>query len=200
MWEYLTVFLLAATPLVELLVVIPLGIGYGLDPVMVAAVTVAGNHLPVLAMVLLSQRWSHWRRNRDSARAVCPGPDAVATDSAPVPVAGEVAGGVTGGVAGEFAAEVAAEAPGEVAAEKRGGRLPARRRRAWRIWNRYGTPGLALAAPLVTGAHIAVIVGLALGSPRWRLAGWMLLSIVFWTIVVTLLTLAGIEGIRHIFT
>jgi Ca2+/H+ antiporter, TMEM165/GDT1 family len=80
-WEYLTVFVLAATPLLELLVVIPLGIGYGLDPVGVAVVTLAGNALPVLAIVVAFDRWRAWRRRSSGAD----GADDVAGDVADVP-------------------------------------------------------------------------------------------------------------------
>jgi Ca2+/H+ antiporter, TMEM165/GDT1 family len=156
-WEYLTVFVLAATPLVELLVVVPLGIGYGLHPVAVAVVTVAGNALPVLVIIAAFERWRAWRRGRAT-------------------------------VAGSAADSPAEDAP-------RAGRWE----RARRIWARYGMPGLALVAPLLTGVHLAAVAALALGSPRGRIAGWMMLSIVLWTVGVTVVTVAGIEGFRHFF-
>jgi Ca2+/H+ antiporter, TMEM165/GDT1 family len=53
MWEYGLVFVLAATPLVELVVVIPAGIGLGLQPALVAAVAAVGNGLPVVLLVVL---------------------------------------------------------------------------------------------------------------------------------------------------
>jgi hypothetical protein len=55
MWEYLTVFVLAATPLVELLVVIPLGIGLGLGPVPVALLAFAGSRASTW------RPWPPWR-------------------------------------------------------------------------------------------------------------------------------------------
>jgi Ca2+/H+ antiporter, TMEM165/GDT1 family len=156
MWEYLTVFVLAATPLVELLVVIPLGIGYGLQPAAVALVTMVGNLLPVLAIVMAYDRWRAWRRRR----AMRAGRAGTARES---------------------------EAGSSV-----------RWQRAGRLWARYGTAGLALLAPLLTGVHLATVVALALGSPRRAVAGWMAAAIVVWTLGVTLATLAGIEGVRHI--
>jgi Ca2+/H+ antiporter, TMEM165/GDT1 family len=153
MWEYLTVFALAATPLVELLVVIPVGIGFGLNPAVVAVVAAAGNALPILLVIALydqGRRWWHARRHGS--------------------------------------AEAAPEAGGP-AASRRG-------LRARRLWERYGTPGLALLAPLVTGVHIAAIVALALGSPSRRIAGWLMLSIGLWSAGVTVLTVLGLEGIR----
>lgn len=154
MWEYLTVFVLAATPLVELLVVIPLGIGYGLAPAPVALVTVLGNTLPVLGIVVAYERWRLWRQRRR---------ETVAEDDA------------------------AAAAPSSP-----------RWRRAQRLWVRYGIPGLALLAPLVTGVHFAAIAALALGTPRRTVALWMTLSIVLWSAGVTIATVAGIQGWRHL--
>lgn len=154
MWEYLTVFVLAATPLVELLVVIPLGIGYGLHPAAVAVVTLFGNLVPVLAILMAYERWLRWRQQRAARRNT-----------------------VSSGAA-------APDSP--------------RWQRAQRLWQRYGTAGLALLAPLVTGVHIAVVVALALGSARGAVAGWMSVSIIIWTLGVTLVTVAGIEGVRHL--
>jgi Ca2+/H+ antiporter, TMEM165/GDT1 family len=150
LWEYLTLFVMAATPLVELLVVIPVGIGYGLPPVSVALVTVLGNALPVLGIVVLYERWRGWRERRRAER-------------------------------GEEAS-----APS------------ARWERARRLWARYGMPGLALLAPLVTGVHFAAIAALALGTPRRTVAVWMGLSIMLWTVGMTLASVAGLEGWRQL--
>lgn len=156
MWEYLTVFVLAATPLVELLVVIPLGIGLGLGPVPVALVAFSGNAVPVVAIVALHERWTAWRRRRAHER----------TDDPSLPEA---------------------DASG-------------RRSRAQRIWARYGMPGLALMAPLVTGVHLATLAALALGSPRRTVAGWMVGSIAVWCALVTLASVGGLEAVRYLFS
>jgi Ca2+/H+ antiporter, TMEM165/GDT1 family len=145
-WEYLTVFALAATPLLELIVVIPLGIGYGLDPLGVAVVTLLGNGLPILGIVLLFDRWRAWRARR-----------------------GDAVGAAT--EAGRWA-------------------------RARRLWDRYGIPGLALLAPLVTGVHLATVAALTLGSPRRLVLGWMSASILVWTVGVTFAVLGGLEAVR----
>jgi len=152
MWEYLTVFVLAATPLVELLVVIPVGIGLGLAPVPVAVVAFAGNALPVVAIVGLLDRWQRWRQQSGEGAADGPG--------APAP--------------------------------------SARRDRARRIWTRYGMPGLALLAPLVTGVHLATLAALALGAPRHTVVRWMVASIAVWCAAVTLATVGGIDVFRRL--
>jgi Ca2+/H+ antiporter, TMEM165/GDT1 family len=150
MWEYLSVFFLAATPLVELLVVIPVGIGLGLAPVPVALLAFAGNALPVVAIVALFDRWENWRRRR-------------------------------------------ADDPGDAPAAP-----SPRRQRAQRVWARYGMPGLALMAPLITGVHLATLAALALGSPRRTVTGWMIASIALWCAAVTAVTIGGIEAFRRL--
>jgi hypothetical protein len=44
-------------------------------------------------------------------------------------------------------------------------RLAKRRERIERVWKRYGIPGLALQAPLLTGPLLATLLTLALGAP-----------------------------------
>ena len=66
--QYLLVFLLAATPLVEILVVIPIGVGLGLQPVAVAVVAFLGNVLPIYGIILAHERVAaFFARRRNSA-------------------------------------------------------------------------------------------------------------------------------------
>ncbi len=62
-------------------------------------------------------------------------------------------------------------------------RLARRRERIGRVWERYGIPGVALQAPLLTGPILATL--LALGAPPRLLLLWMLASVVFWGAVIT---------------
>ena len=64
-------------------------------------------------------------------------------------------------------------------------RLARRRERIERVWNRYGIPGVALQAPLLTGPVLATILALGLGAPPRPLLYWMLASIVFWGAALT---------------
>ena len=64
-------------------------------------------------------------------------------------------------------------------------RLAKRRERVERVWKRYGIPGLALQAPLLTGPILATLLALALGAPPRPLLLWMLASVVFWGVVLT---------------
>ncbi|MBI3976786.1 MAG: small multi-drug export protein [Chloroflexi bacterium] len=68
-----------------------------------------------------------------------------------------------------------------------------------RIWRRYGIVGLALAAPMVTGAPLATALGMALGAPMRYLLAWMALSIVFWSVVLTAAAVLDLAGIKALF-
>ena len=62
--QYLLVFVLAAVPWLEVLVVVPIGVALGLDPVIVAAVAFAGNVLPIYGIVLAHRRVAAWLARR----------------------------------------------------------------------------------------------------------------------------------------
>ena len=61
LWQYATLFILAATPWIELLFVVPLGIAMGLKPTLVALVVFTGNAFPVFLIVFGYDRWRRWR-------------------------------------------------------------------------------------------------------------------------------------------
>ncbi len=63
--------------------------------------------------------------------------------------------------------------------------LAKRRERIERVWKRYGIPGVALQAPLLTGPLLAALLALALGAPPRPLLLWMLASVVLWGTVLT---------------
>lgn len=74
-WGYLLVFIFAAIPWIEILVVIPIGIGVGLDPVLTGGVAFAGNVLSVYVLLAGYQRIARWwtthvstERDSDSRR------------------------------------------------------------------------------------------------------------------------------------
>ncbi len=67
----------------------------------------------------------------------------------------------------------------------RSSRLARRRERIERVWERYGIPGVALQAPLLTGPILATLLALALGAPARPLLLWMLASVVLWGAVIT---------------
>jgi hypothetical protein len=63
--------------------------------------------------------------------------------------------------------------------------LAKRRERIERVWKRYGIPGVALQAPLLTGPLLAALLALALGAPPRPLLLWMLANVVLWGAVLT---------------
>ncbi len=64
-------------------------------------------------------------------------------------------------------------------------RLAKRRERIERVWKRYGIPGVALQAPLLTGPLLATVLALGLGAPPRPLLYWMFASIVLWGAALT---------------
>ena len=64
-----------------------------------------------------------------------------------------------------------------------------------RIWARFGLPGLALVAPITTGAQIGALVGLAFNASPRSLLLWMTLGAALWAIVLTLAISAGLVSV-----
>jgi len=66
--QYGLVFLLAAVPLLEILVVIPIGVGLGFQPVGVAIAAFVGNLLPIYGIIAAHERIEHYlERRRDES-------------------------------------------------------------------------------------------------------------------------------------
>jgi uncharacterized membrane protein len=66
---YLLVFVAAATPVLEIVLVIPAGIAAGLSPVAVTAVALTGNVATVVVVIFAGDRVLHvFRRRRSSGR------------------------------------------------------------------------------------------------------------------------------------
>lgn len=64
---YSLIFVLAAIPLVEILVVIPLGVGLGFQPVAVAVAAFLGNLLPIYGIIVAHERVaSYLEKRRDN--------------------------------------------------------------------------------------------------------------------------------------
>lgn len=62
--QYVLVFVFAAIPIVEILVVVPVAIGLGLNPVATGVVAFAGNVGSVYALVAFHHRFSRWWRGQ----------------------------------------------------------------------------------------------------------------------------------------
>lgn len=68
MLEYSLVFLGAAIPWIEIMIVIPLGIIRGLSPVWVVALSFAGNMATVLLVILGFQQIKDWMERRNKKK------------------------------------------------------------------------------------------------------------------------------------
>jgi Putative small multi-drug export protein len=73
------------------------------------------------------------------------------------------------------------------------GWLAKRRERVERMWNRYGILGVALQAPILTGAPLGTLVALGLGAPTGKLLFWMGVSLTFWGAILTGAAVMGFE-------
>ncbi|WP_449619548.1 small multi-drug export protein [Robertmurraya sp. Marseille-Q9965] len=81
---------------------------------------------------------------------------------------------------------------------KKGITMPSKKEtRARKTWERYGLPGLAIVAPIVLGADLAALFALLFGSSRTRVLIWMGVSLLIWSIVLTIGSVYGFSFIQH---
>jgi hypothetical protein len=144
---YLTVIVLAATPWVEILVVIPFGIGVGLNPILVGLFAFIGNAVPIYAIVVGFERFNEWWAKRRGKHLVNPGDESWQSG---------------------------------------------RRARAMNIMRKYGVPGMALAGPILIGAHLAAVITLLVRAPRNQIMAWMTASLALYTVGITIVSYFGI--------
>lgn len=75
---------------------------------------------------------------------------------------------------------------------------PPKERLIDRVWRRYGVIGLGLLGPGLTGAPIAVAIGLSLRASARQLLFWLFLGITLWTAAITVVGMAGTAGVMHL--
>ncbi|MBS3968709.1 MAG: small multi-drug export protein [Clostridia bacterium] len=68
-WEYILVFIMAATPWIEVLVVIPVAIASGLSPFWVVMAAFVGNVIPVWIIIAIYEKWEIWQSQRKSRKS-----------------------------------------------------------------------------------------------------------------------------------
>ncbi|MBI1256957.1 MAG: hypothetical protein GC204_05760 [Chloroflexi bacterium] len=66
-----------------------------------------------------------------------------------------------------------------------------------RIWDRYGLFGLALLAPITTGAQIGAVIGISLNAPPRRLFVLMSLGGLLWAVIVAVLVSLGVAAVKR---
>lgn len=80
--------------------------------------------------------------------------------------------------------------------EKRGKSGPTKREtRARHFWEKYGLPVFSLLSPSILGTDLAALTALLLGSSRTRVVTWMGISLVIWSI---LMTVGSVYGLKYI--
>jgi uncharacterized membrane protein len=66
----------------------------------------------------------------------------------------------------------------------------------YRVFNRYGLIGLALAAPLSTGFPLGAALSVSLGTKPKRIILWLSLGIILWTILMVFLGSLGVSFLK----
>ena len=61
----------------------------------------------------------------------------------------------------------------------------------WRVWARWGLPGLALLAPVTCGPYFAALIALALGEKPARLLLWIAAGVIPWCVLFAVLAAGG---------
>ena len=189
---YLTVFVAAAIPWLEVLLVVPAGIVAGLPPGPTAVVGAAGNAATLVPLVFAGDRLRGWwrtRRSRKAAGGTAPSAEASGHRTADPghghgPAHGPGPGSAT--APDRTAPDPPVSDPG--AGHGRGGR-------ARRLFDRFGLPGLALLGPLLTGVHFAALVALAAGARRRPTTVWLLGGVVGWSALAAAATVFGLEAL-----
>jgi Putative small multi-drug export protein. len=67
-WQYVILFVLAALPWLDVFLVVPLGIAWGLSPIAVGIIGFIGNLLTVILLCIFSQQFAAWRERRRVAK------------------------------------------------------------------------------------------------------------------------------------
>ena len=83
--------------------------------------------------------------------------------------------------------------------EKKGKTAPSKREtKARHIWEKYGLPVFALLSPSLLGTDLAALTALLLGSSRIKVITWIGISLVIWSIFMTVGSVYGLKYINGI--
>ncbi|WP_244895300.1 small multi-drug export protein [Evansella clarkii] len=215
LWQYILIFVMAATPWLEILIVIPIGIAMGLNPYMVGIVSFIGNFLPIILIVYLLKwfqqtKWyKGWQEKRRSKKlqkqrkkeAAGTNGDMQSDTYETIHIESPVSGQDLNREKNEQETDMDDQGPGQNPAASN---LPAKRKaskkeKAAAIFHKYGLPGLAFVGPIITGIHLAAVIALSLKSDKLKTAVWMGVSLLIWTIVITAASYYGIDWITRWF-
>ncbi|WP_199228191.1 small multi-drug export protein [Salipaludibacillus keqinensis] len=183
-WQYLLIFFMAATPWLEILIVIPIGIGMGLNPFWVGIISFVGNFLPII-IIVYSLTWfqktniyKKWKQKRSLRKSLknSEKPIQTSTDS-------------------EVEPSLSAHNYKQNKAPKK-----TKKDRAADIFHKYGLPGLALLGPAITGIHLAALIALSLKADKHTTTWWMAGSLAAWTVFLTIASYYSLDWIVNIFS
>lgn len=164
-WQYVVMFLMAAAPWLDVFVVVPLGVAWGLNPFGVSIVAFVGNWIPLLLLALFFREFTAWR-SRVKARKALKRQKALEASGESTAVENVPSSDLAGS--------------------------PKKYRRARQIWEKYGVPGLALLAPALVGTDIATLLALSFGSSRRWVMSWMTVSLLVWTVLMAVGSVYGL--------
>lgn len=63
----------------------------------------------------------------------------------------------------------------------------------WRVWGKFGMPGLGLLAPVTVGPYLAALLAIALGEKPARLMLWIAGGAIPWCILFAVLSAMGVS-------
>ncbi|MFV0414812.1 MAG: small multi-drug export protein [Chthoniobacterales bacterium] len=66
----------------------------------------------------------------------------------------------------------------------------------WRMWSRWGLPGVGLLAPVTCGPCIGALLALSLGERSWRILFWIAVGVLPWCVGFGVLTATGSELLK----
>jgi uncharacterized membrane protein len=102
---------------------------------------------------------------------------------------------IGGGIVGVLAVLLPGERIGAWLAKRQKGKPESKNyKRASRIWKKYGLVGLAFFSLILPGALVGALIALALGAPKLKVFAWFSVSIIVWSVAVTLVGMLGLAA------
>jgi uncharacterized membrane protein len=104
---------------------------------------------------------------------------------------------IAGGILGVLVVLIPGERIGAWLAKRQEGKPRSKSsERASRIWKKYGLVGLAFFSLVLPGAPVGALIALALGAPKWKVFAWFSVSVIAWSVGVTLVGAAFLYSIQ----
>lgn len=75
-----------------------------------------------------------------------------------------------------------------------------RGKRARKIWEKYGLPGLAIIGPVLIGTHISAALAMTFKAPRVAVTVWLTISMAIWSVLVAVVAYYGFDTLGLIRT